>query len=127
VAHDDETIGRRAFLAGLIAAMGGSLASPLAFADRKRRGSDDDDDDDNDDDDPDHEAARRARAAGEIAPLTQIIEHVRKKHAGEIVGIELDREAGRWVYEVKLITPRNRYLEIYVDARGGDILKVEGE
>jgi uncharacterized membrane protein YkoI len=128
VAGDEVAFGRRAFVSGLLAATIAILAPSSAPADRRRRRDDDkDDDDDGDDNDYGHEAAQRARAAGEIAPLSEIIDRVRKAHEGEVVGVELEREGGRWIYEIKLITPRNRYLEIYVDARSRAIMKVEGE
>lgn len=88
----------------------------------KRRGRDDDDDDRDD-----QKAAARARAAGEILPLTDILDHLKVAYPGDVVEIELDREKGRWVYEVKLIEPTGRLVEIYVDARDKKILKIEGK
>lgn len=78
-------------------------------------------------DDEDYKDAARAREAGEIVPLAEILSAVRTVHPGEVVGIELEREKGRWVYEVKIVTPERRYLEIYVDARDKTIVKVEGK
>lgn len=113
---------RRAAIAAILgfAFLGSSHVA--ALGDRKRRGRDKDDDDRDD-----HAAAARARAAGEILPLTDILEHVKATYPGDVVGIELDREDGRWVYEIKLITPESRYLEIYVDARDKSIVKIEGK
>lgn len=127
VAGDELEFGRRLFLAALIAAAGACLGTSAALADRGRRGRDDEDDDDDDDDDYGPEEARRARAAGEITSLTKILAVVQEVHPGEVVGVELERDAGRWIYEIKIITPQNRYLEIDADARDGAILKVEGD
>lgn len=80
-----------------------------------------------DQDDRDHQAAARALAAGEIRPLEEILEIVRKAHPGEIAGIEFERKDGRWLYEIKLITPDSRYVEIYVDAHDKQIIKIEGK
>ena len=113
---------RRHVVRALVSLAGLALAGASASADRRRRGREDDDDKR-----ADHDAAARARAAGEIRPLTEIIDHVKLTHPGEIVGIELDREHGRWVYEIKLIAPGGRFLEIYVDARDKTTVKIEGK
>lgn len=42
-----------------------------------------------------------------------------------IVEIELDREDGRLVYEVELVTPEGREKEVHVDAVTGRLVKVE--
>jgi len=96
-----------------------AAAPQLALADRRGRGHDDDGED--------QAAAARARAAGEIRPLIEIIEHVQSAHPGEIVAIELERESGMWIYEVKLVETGGRLVEVYVDARDKTILKIEGK
>ncbi len=104
-----------AALAGLTATSSASAAKDKDRDDRRRR------------DDDDYKDAARAREAGEIAPLADILAVVRAAHPGEVVGIELERKSNRWLYEVKLVTPERRYLEIYVDARDKTIVKVEGK
>lgn len=118
-------VDRRNLLVALLAIAGWTAGSALADDDeehdRGRRRSH------REDDDHDHDAAVRARSAGEILPLTDIIEHVRRIHQGEVVGVELERKNGQWLYEIKLVTPQSRYLEIYIDARDKRIVKVEGK
>lgn len=80
-----------------------------------------------DDDEDDHIAAARARASGEIRPLIEILEHVKIAHPGEVVGIELERKKGRWIYEIKLIAPDGRFFKIYVDARDKSTIKIKGK
>jgi Peptidase propeptide and YPEB domain len=41
---------------------------------------------------------------------------------GTVVGVELEREKGRWVYEAKVIAPDGRLIEMYIDARTGAII-----
>lgn len=77
--------------------------------------------------DKDHDRAHRALSAGEIAPLSEVLGAVRDRVAGDVVDIELEREDGVWVYEVKLIDGRGRLLELYVDARTKRIRKIEGQ
>jgi uncharacterized membrane protein YkoI len=73
--------------------------------------------------DSDHDAARRAVERGEIRPLNEILPSLRERVPGEIVGVELDREHGIWVYEIKVLDPGGRRTKVYVDARTGEILK----
>lgn len=130
MADDGPALDRRMFAAALLAAFGAALATSPARARRgrgRRRRGKGDDYDDYDDDDYDHDAARRARASGEIAPLSEILEHVGKVYPGDVVEVELERKGSRWLYEIKLISTSNRYLEIYVDAKTKTIIKVEGE
>lgn len=96
-----------------------ALAQTALPALAKRRGREYDDDD--------YAAAARAREAGEIRPLTEILEHIKSAHPGEVVGVELERKKGRWVYEIKLIAPGGRFFEIYVDAQDKSTLKIEGK
>lgn len=75
--------------------------------------------------DLDHERAQRARERGEILPLDHILALVRARVGGDVVKVELERDDGIWIYELKVIDARNRLLEIEVDARSGDILEIE--
>jgi uncharacterized membrane protein YkoI len=76
--------------------------------------------------DSDHDAARRAVERGEIRPLAEILSALRNRVAGDIVGVELEREHGRWVYEIKALDARGRRAKFYVDARTGDIIGEKG-
>lgn len=110
-----------AVLAGCILAGAGPVYAKRAS---KRDG---DDHDDNDDDDFDHAEADRARRSGEIRPLEEILEEVQKQLPGEVVGVEFDQKHGLWVYEIKLLTSDGRYLELYIDAKSKQIIKIEGK
>jgi hypothetical protein len=54
--------------------------------------------------DGDHDRARRARAAGEIAGLDQLLARIAAEQPGRVIDVELERARGRYVYEVKLLT-----------------------
>ena len=120
-------INRRRFIVSLAALA--TLPAHEAVADRKRRrrGRDREHDEDHDNDDHDYERADRARRSGDIVPLRDVLESVRKTFKGEIVGIEFEKESGFWVYEIKMVAQDGRYLEIYVDAKSNKVLKVEGK
>lgn len=75
--------------------------------------------------DKDHDRARAALERGEVLPLAEILERVQGQLAGEVIATEFDREDGRWVYELKLIEPGGRVVELEVDAADGRILHSE--
>ena len=77
-------------------------------------------------DDPERrDEVRRAVEAGEVLPLAQILERLRDKVSGDVTGIEIDREDGRWRYEFRVIERSGRVLEVHVDARTGNIERIE--
>lgn len=63
-----------------------------------------------------------AAQTGEILPLETVIAQVRESVQGNVVGIELEREKGRWVYEVKVVGSDGRVTEMYVDAQTGSVM-----
>lgn len=77
--------------------------------------------------DIDHEQAYQLLKEGRIRPLIEIIKEVSAKFPGEVLEVELERERGRYVYEVKILRPQGRVQEIEVDAKTGEILKVEDD
>lgn len=79
----------------------------------------------------DHERAREARLRDEIRPIAEILHHIGEQIPGQVIGLELEREkrTGQpvWIYELKILTPDGRRLEIEVDARDGHILELEDD
>lgn len=73
----------------------------------------------------DHDRARAALERGEVLPLAEILATVTAQVPGEVVEVELEREHGAWVYELKVISPDGRMLEVLVDATAGRLLKQE--
>jgi uncharacterized membrane protein YkoI len=55
----------------------------------------------------------------------ELLERLKTQVPGEVVGVEFEREDGKWVYEFKVIDDRGRLLEVYVDARTGAVLSME--
>ena len=77
-------------------------------------------------DDPERrDEVRRAVEAGEVLPLAQILERLRDKVSGDVTGIEINREGGRWRYEFRVIDRAGRVLEVHVDAHSGSIEQIE--
>ena len=73
----------------------------------------------------DHDRARAAVSAGEILPLAALLPALEARFRARMIEVELDRDDGRLVYEVEMITPAGRILEIEVDAASGAILEAE--
>ena len=68
---------------------------------------------------------RRAVEAGEIKSLAEILKTVRGKLPGEVAGVEIERDDGRWRYEFRVVDDKGRLYEIQVDARSGEIEKIK--
>jgi len=78
--------------------------------------------------DDDHErrdAVRRANEAGEVLPLSEILRKLRNQVAGDVTGIDVEREHGRWRYEFRVIDRTGRVLEVVVDAKSGAVEQIE--
>lgn len=68
---------------------------------------------------------RRAVEAGEIKSLTDILALVRGQLPGEIAGVEIERQQGRWLYEFRVVDGQGRLFEVYVDARSGAVERIK--
>jgi len=79
------------------------------------------------DDDQVYDRARRAVDSGEALPIAQLLERLKARVPGEVVGIEFAHEGGRWIYEFRIVDDDGRLLEVHVDARTGGILPPEDD
>ena len=75
----------------------------------------------------DHDQARAALEAGEIRPVTEILTKASAEVPGDVVEVELDQERGRWIYELKIIAPDGRLLEVEMDASDASLIEIEQE
>lgn len=73
----------------------------------------------------DHEAALQALRRGEILPLPEILNRVRQNTPGDIIAVELDRERGVFIYEIRVLTPTGAVREVDLNARTGAVLPRE--
>lgn len=76
-------------------------------------------------DDDDHERARDALEAGEVLPLNRLLDEVATRIDGEVVSVEIEREHGRYYYELKIVAPGGRLREVLVDALTAEIVEHE--
>jgi uncharacterized membrane protein YkoI len=67
---------------------------------------------------------RQAVERGEIRSLSDTLGAIREKLPGEVVGIEIEREHGRWQYEFRVVDSKGHVFEVYVDARTSEISRV---
>lgn len=68
---------------------------------------------------------RQLQRNGEILSLEKIFTAARAVKAGRIVDVDLDKEDGRYVYEIELLDASGRVWEMEFDARTGDLLQLE--
>ena len=73
-------------------------------------------------DNADHERARQAVEAGDVLPLRTILDRVERDYPGKVMEVELDREKGEWIYEIKLLRKGGALMKLKIQARDGTIL-----
>jgi uncharacterized membrane protein YkoI len=73
----------------------------------------------------DHDSAREALARKEILPLSQILAVVEREVAGRVIKIDFDRDNGRYVYEIEVLSRDGRLVEFSIDAATGAVLERE--
>jgi len=73
----------------------------------------------------DQDMTRQAVERGEIRPLADILAAIRNKLPGEVIGVEIERKNGRWLYEFRVSDSKGRLFEVYVDARSGAIDRIK--
>lgn len=70
-------------------------------------------------------AARNLRESGVILSLEKIAEHARGVKSGEILETELERDHGRYVYEIEILDETGQVWELKLDAGTGALIKME--
>lgn len=68
---------------------------------------------------------RQLQRSGEILSLEKIFAAARAVKSGRIVDVDLDKEDGRYVYEIELLDASGRVWEMEFDARTGELLQLE--
>lgn len=74
-----------------------------------------------------HDRARQALREGRVLPLTAIIERAQKAQPGDVLEVELEDEHGRLIYEVKVIDPSGKVIEVLLDASTGEVIGRKGK
>lgn len=84
------------------------LASPLLLADG-------------------HGNARRLREAGDVLPLSRIIQQLPAAARQRVIEADLKQQAGRPVYEIEALDGKGRVWEYRFDAQSGQLLERKGD
>jgi len=66
--------------------------------------------------DDDHERALAAVERGDALPLDEVLAQITLREGERLIDVELERDDGRWVYELELIDTRGRVRELELDA-----------
>ena len=75
----------------------------------------------------DHRRAREALERGEVLALGRILAIVEERFGGRVIEVEFERDDGRWLYELELVTRDGRLMEVEMDAATGAVLEAEVE
>lgn len=78
-------------------------------------------------DQEDHDRARQAVQAGQVLPLRTVLEKLERAQPGQVMEVELERESGRWIYEVKLLQTDGRLVKLKLDAQTAAVLRRQGK
>ena len=78
-------------------------------------------------DEAEHDRVRDLVESGQIRPLEEVVEGVTDRYPGRLLEVELEREDGRLVYEIGLVTEGGEYIEVLVDAESGEVLGREDD
>jgi uncharacterized membrane protein YkoI len=65
--------------------------------------------------------------SGKILPLAKILDKVRKNHPGEVIETKFEHKGDALVYEIYFLDDAGRRVEMYVDARTGEVIGSEGD
>ena len=98
----------RSRLAGVGFSLAALVAAPSAVADSHKQ-----------------DQVRQAVERGEIRSLADTLGAIRERLPGEVVGVEIERENGRWQYEFRVVDAKGQVFEVYVDARTSEISRVK--
>lgn len=73
-----------------------------------------------------------------LRPLSEVLAFARQVAPGRVIEVELDiddddddddddhRRRQRWTYEIEILTPDNRVVELEIDAVTGELLDLDG-
>jgi uncharacterized membrane protein YkoI len=71
------------------------------------------------------DCALGAREQGRIRPLSEVLAAARAVVPGEVIKIELEREDGVWVYEIKILAKSGKRREVEINAETLAVIKVD--
>lgn len=73
------------------------------------------------------EQLRAAVKRGDALPLSELKRALGAAYPGEIIGVDVDRDDGRYRYEFKVLQASGRVIEVKMNAATGAVLDVEND
>lgn len=73
----------------------------------------------------DHDLARQALESGQVLPLATVLGKLAREVPGQVLKVEFEREAGRFVYEIRLLQDDGRMAKLEVDAVDARVLSIK--
>ncbi len=70
-----------------------------------------------------HDRARQAVQSGQVLPLPAVLEQLAREVPGQVLEVELERDDGRWIYEIKLLQTGGQLVKLKVDAQTAQVLR----
>lgn len=68
---------------------------------------------------------RDLKESGRIMSLEELLRMIRTDYPGRVIEVELEKENGRYVYEIEIVDEKGVVWEIELDASNGQLLKRE--
>ncbi len=76
-------------------------------------------------DEIDHDEALRLTEQGRILPLQSFIDDALRRFPGRFLEAELERDDGRYIYELEIVTRDRSVIDLEYDATTGALLDVD--
>lgn len=73
--------------------------------------------------DDSHDEIKMLRDEDVIVSLESLIKKAQQLKSGRVIEVELERENGRYVYEIEILDHQRQVWEFYFDAQNGQLLK----
>ncbi|WP_425489677.1 PepSY domain-containing protein [Diaphorobacter ruginosibacter] len=73
----------------------------------------------------DHEMARKALREGKVLPLKTVLDLLERDYPGQVLEVELERDDGMFIYEIKLLRADGQLLKLKLDAATGRVVGVK--
>ncbi|MTW20520.1 peptidase M4 [Allochromatium palmeri] len=71
----------------------------------------------------DHDSVKRLYDEGRILSMSEVMRRAALIQPGQLLEAELDREAGRYVYEIRIHDTAGRIHELELDATSGALIE----
>lgn len=71
----------------------------------------------------DHDSVKRLRDDGRILSMSEVMRRAARIRPGQLLEAELDRDDGRYVYEILILDATGRVHELELDAASGVLIE----